>query len=585
MIKKFLNNKKHESKRKNNKKSSSKFSLKNFSIRVKILGAFGLIVFLLLIGAGFSYLQMNEIRSEMTTYSEQSERAVIATDIGSIIRSKYIIVQEAVQNREDTYTAYYHQQDELLQSHMNHLDGRLYSQHSLQLFRQINSQLTEFDEKVTQISDTMGPAQVRMLGELAELRHEIIQDALELSEVILAEANEAQASAESVIDFNVITLLAMIGLIIVTGLVLFTFLANMISNSLRRVVKTTEEVSKGNLAVAKLESGSKDEIGRMSEAINDMVENLRRMITQISHTSEQVAASSEQMLASSNETSKATEEITQSIQEVSSGAEKQVEKATENEQTVNEMSQSIDQISSSIQEVNEASIDSAQKAEHGTEVIHSTVGQMKTIHSLTEKIDTSVNELAVQSNKIGSIVSLITEVAEQTNLLALNAAIEAARAGEHGRGFAVVADEVRKLAEQTSNATSDISDIIEKIQEDVKESVVYTNDGRKAVESGLNYVDEAGKSFEDLSQAIHGVSTKIQGVTAAIQQIDAGAEGVFESLKETTSIAQQSAGYTQNVAASAEEQNASMEEVSTSSTQLAKMAEELQEVVNEFKTS
>lgn len=565
---------------------SSKFSfLRNFSIRMKILGAFGLIVLLLLVGAGFSFLQMNEIRSEMATFSAQSERAVVATDIGSVIRSKYIIVQETVQSRSVIDTERYDEQEVTLQNNLEQLDGRLYSQHSLNLYRQMTEQLNDFEDKVIEIFDTRGPAQERMLSELADIRHGIIEDALALSDLILAEAEEAQASAESVINFNMITLLAMIGLIIVFGVVIFTFLANMISRQLNRVVKTTEEISTGNLAVERLDSRSNDEVGRMSEAVNNMVDNLQHMITQIGHTSEQVAASSEQLLASSNETSKASEEITQSIQEVSSGAELQVEKASQNEKTVEDMSKNVEQISTSIQDVNDASLESAKKAEHGTEVIHSTVGQMKTIHSLTEKIDTSVNELAVQSNKIGSIVSLITDVAEQTNLLALNAAIEAARAGEHGRGFAVVADEVRKLAEQTSNATSDISDIIAKIQEDVKESVDYTNDGRKAVESGMNYVDEAGKSFEDLSKAIHGVSSQIQGVTAAIQQIDAGTEDVFNSLKETTSVAQQSAGHTQNVAASAEEQNASMEEVSASANQLSKMSEELQQVVSKFKTS
>nr|WP_276541106.1 HAMP domain-containing methyl-accepting chemotaxis protein [Salipaludibacillus agaradhaerens] len=374
----------------------------------------------------------------------------------------------------------------------------------------------------------------------------------------------------------------MVLIVIVSGGSIFWIVTSNLSKRLNQVVGTAEQLSRGNLAVEKIEIKSQDEAGRIGLAINQMIDNLSTMITNVRRTSDQVAASSEQLSASSTETTKVTEEITESIQEVASGADTQVEKAADNERTVNDMSKSIDLIASSIETVNESSEVSAQKAEHGTDVISSTMSQMTSIHELTDKIAGSVNGLAVSSEKIGSIISLITDVAEQTNLLALNAAIEAARAGEHGKGFAVVADEVRKLAEQTGNATNEISSLIAHIQQDIQHSVSYTKEGREAAQTGMSYMEDAGRSFEELSEAIHGVSSQMREVTAAVAQVEEGVNRVKSSVEETTSIAEQSAGYTQNVAASAEEQNASMEEISSSADQLAKMAEELQQSVSKF---
>ncbi|WP_280770014.1 methyl-accepting chemotaxis protein [Salipaludibacillus daqingensis] len=554
----------------------------NLSVRIKIFGTFFIMVLLLIIGATITYFQMGEISEEMDTYSQQSERAVVVTDIASLVRSKYIAVTDYIRVGEEESLQFYDEQSAILNEYMEDLQLRMYTDETEDLFQLIQNQVQSFDDQVDRIPNDVGPMQNRRIEELADIRSEITENSLLLSDMVLAEAEASEQNVIGIISSNITTFVIIIASVILIGGSIFWFVARGITTSLNNVVITTDEISKGNLAVDKLEVKSNDELGKMSLAVNRMIDSLQGMISQIGETSDQVAASSEQLLASANETSRAAEEISDSIQQVASGAELQVEKASENEETVNGMSKSIDRITISIKEVNRSTEDSAQKANHGTEVIGSAVSQMKVIHDITDEIDESVNKLAERSEKIGSIVSLITGVAEQTNLLALNAAIEAARAGEHGKGFAVVADEVRKLSEQTSVATNEIKTLIDHIQTDVKESVLFTKNGREAVQSGMNSVEDAGHSFEELTHAINQVSSQMAEVTSSIERIDDGVHSVEASVKESSTIAEQSAGYTQNVAASAEEQNASMEEIDASANQLAKMAEELQQVIRSF---
>jgi len=233
--------------------------------------------------------------------------------------------------------------------------------------------------------------------------------------------------------------------------------------------------------------------------------------------------------------------------------------------------------------VAEAAVSSNQETKKGNAVVVQTVVKMNDIHDKVESSANVVNTLGERSKEIGQIVSIITEISNQTNLLALNAAIEAARAGEHGRGFAVVADEVRKLAEQSGKAAEKIRSLIIEIQTETQKAVIAMNEGSIAVAEGIEQVRQTGESFQSITKMIEDMSAQSQEVSAVVKQVNANTQRMVEMAETITFISEQSASNTQSMAAASEEQLASMEEISSSSTSLARMAEDLQVIVNKFK--
>lgn len=328
---------------------------------------------------------------------------------------------------------------------------------------------------------------------------------------------------------------------------------------------------------------SKDEIGELANSFNKMISSLRTMIQQISFTSEQVAASSEELTASTEQTKLGTDQIATSIQEVAIGADAQGQGANESSKAMQEITINIQQVSETVASVSGAATETSQEAYLGNESLQQVIKQMTHINEAVNESSSVIKQLGEHSKEIGKIIEAITGIADQTNLLALNAAIEAARAGEHGKGFAVVADEVRKLAEQSKESADHITTLINQIQRDTTHAVDVMDKGTKEMVVGMEVVHETGDGFQRILKSIEHVTGQVQEVTAISEEIAAGAEQVNASIEEMANIAQTSASNTQNVASAAEEQLASMEEILLSSSSLSNMAEDLQLLIKKFK--
>lgn len=393
---------------------------------------------------------------------------------------------------------------------------------------------------------------------------------------------ESQMSYEKVKKYSFLSYV-MVVLTVLSMVITFISLYKKTAKPLRNIIELANQIAEGNLRINHMENRSKDEVSELTNAMNKMASNLRTVIQQVAESSEQVAASAEELTASVEQTNQATEQIASTIQEVAVGTDLQVGSIDKTSQTVHDMSIGVQQVAGNAQHVSITAVQAAEKAEEGRQAINTASKQMNSISGTVNGLARLIDGLGQRSKEIGQIIEVITGIAAQTNLLALNAAIEAARAGEHGRGFAVVADEVRKLAELSAQSAQQISLLIISIQEETNKAVQSMEVAKKEVIDGIDVVNVAGESFTQIDYAVKEVTTQTREVSTAVQQMTAGTEQMVQSLKFITEIAETAASGTQEVSAATEEQLASMEEISTSAISLSKMAEDLQMLISKFK--
>ncbi|NEU30475.1 methyl-accepting chemotaxis protein [bacterium LRH843] len=369
---------------------------------------------------------------------------------------------------------------------------------------------------------------------------------------------------------------------VVLSVIIALVIARMIVRPLNILLERVEVIAAGDLSGEEIPVRKKDEIGQLTIMFNGMRDNLRQLIGKTMSMSEQVAATAEQLSASSQETSAATNQIAVTIQDVSVASEQTVSRSQESTQSALEVNEGVKRIGEAMDGASEVAGEASKQAKGGEQAIERAINQIGTIHQTVNQSAALILQLGERSKEIGNILSLITSISDQTNLLALNAAIEAARAGEHGKGFAVVADEVRKLAEESRASAAEISAMIDLIQQDTEKAVEEMNRGTKEVEVGTKVVHEAGHSFANISQAIERVTTEMGYVSEATEQIARNAVRLNEALSEMEESSVQNAEHSQGVAASTEEQLASMEEIASSAEALNHLASELREEVNRF---
>ncbi|MFJ7638834.1 methyl-accepting chemotaxis protein [Peribacillus sp. NPDC097225] len=395
-------------------------------------------------------------------------------------------------------------------------------------------------------------------------------------------ARDAYKSANDSFTHTKSTTYILIIFSVLLSIALGYFISQVISKPLNKVMQLVVDISKGDLTQTS-DIDTKDEVGVLAKSMNEMVSNLRNMMKGAFQTSDQVAASSEELTASAEQTSKATADISSAIQMIADGAGSSAASLEESSTELGEVSLSIHHMAESSHAIAKSGLHVAEQAKLGGEFVDKTALQIQTISQSVDKSGEAIQSLDKRSQEIGEITKAITEIANQTNLLALNAAIEAARAGEHGKGFAVVADEVRKLAEQSQHSSTQIAELIKEIQEDMMKSNQSINQVKLDVKEGLGIVSKTEESFKVILDSIKDSSDQIEEMVATSEQMSDSAQEVLTNLTSITTIARNATGHSQNVAAATEEQLASMEEIASASNNLSRMASDLQELLGTFK--
>ncbi|MEC0719363.1 methyl-accepting chemotaxis protein [Bacillus haynesii] len=384
--------------------------------------------------------------------------------------------------------------------------------------------------------------------------------------------------AGSIITLLIIVIAASLVLSISIGLLM----TRLITKPIKDIQALFTETEQGDFTV-KGTYQSKDELGLLTASFNKMVAGVRSIIETVGETSHQVASSSQELSASADESTKASEYISTTIQELAVGSDQQVESVENSRTVIKGMTEFAGRISSNAEKAAATADQTALMSLEGTKAIDKVSAQMKSINETVVSLSEAFKHLTERSNEIGNITEVITSIAEQTNLLALNAAIEAARAGEQGKGFAVVADEVRKLAEQSAQSAEQITRLITIIQNDTKQTMNSVISATGEVKEGLVVVHEAGGAFQKIENSITEVVTQINDVTNLVKNLTAGTSEIETAISGVKEVAETAAGSTQTVSAATQEQLASMEEIAAASQILAQNAEELQHLIQKFK--
>ena len=350
---------------------------------------------------------------------------------------------------------------------------------------------------------------------------------------------------------------ALFGLIVIGSLIVSVIIMIATNRSLAGLSTLSEKVraiSKGDLTVI-IECQTNDEVGKISNDMAQMTRNLKNMVGEIKSASDSIATGSEQFSASA-------EEISRTLND-QSGRAAQIATAAD------EMSQTVADVARNTATIALSATETATRANQGADVVAKSIAEAR---NATETVSTSasvIETLGKKSKEIGEIVDVIKDIADQTNLLALNAAIEAARAGEQGRGFAVVADEVRKLAERTGTATSKINEMIMSIQSEVGAAVTAMTNTSKQVEVGLQYSIKAGEQLDSIVQGVTQLEGMVQQIASATEEMSTASETISSDV--------------QGVAGASDEISHGSDQIANSSSELTSLAVKLKMIVDQFR--
>lgn len=378
-----------------------------------------------------------------------------------------------------------------------------------------------------------------------------------LNWALMSEIDQTEAfAAADEISSQIMTLSISITLVVVViGIAAGILFATSITRPIIRLSQTLQQIEHDSDLTTRVDIHSKDEIGDAANALNKMLSKFQDGLLQVSGATAQIAAASE-------ETSAITQETSDTIYEQQSQTE-QVATA------MNEMTATVQEVSINITSTAEAAQDASMETDKGSVVVNNTVAAIEQLASQIENSTSVIHQLEKDSENISAVMDVIRGVAEQTNLLALNAAIEAARAGEQGRGFAVVADEVRTLAARTQQSTEEINQVIIKLQAGSQEAVNVMNNSRDKAQAVVNQAKEAGASLQTISQAVSRINDMSTHIATAAEEQNAVAEEINSNIVNINNMSHDTSAGAQQTAQASDD--------------LAQLATQLQTLVSQFK--
>lgn len=559
------------------------------SIRKKILTGFAISIIVTVLSCFTILAQLQIIDSK---YSDTLEAGLPQTnasaELSRLAMAQATLVQNYIMGKDTTQSITMHREE--VNQHLTTLEKTIdpKSQISQELLLNLRE---KFEVMNNSLDEAISIKNSRSIEQASNYYVEtagmnviyFMDDATKLTAEIYADFEVAQKQAQDKAQIALIITIIAIIIAIATGVIASIMLSKRIARPMTILQNHVQEITNGNLNIDSLKITSKDEIGHLAHAMNEMKETLSSLLHNLSDNATHLSATSQELMAS-------TQEVTASSSIMRDGAKNGAISATMIASSASESAIAMDETALAIQRIAETSQDlhnfatqTEDLATVGSDNIHQASNQMSSIYASTKLTTELIQKLSQQSKEIESITQVITSITDQTNLLALNAAIEAARAGEHGKGFAVVADEVRKLAEESKSSAGQIVSLTTEIQNDTKNVERAIEVSLKNVEQGVDIIDRAGDSFDEIVGAIGEMKTQIAEVSAVTEEISATSEQVAASVLEISRSSEVTKESAEHAYQASEQQLHILQGVSSVSQDLSNRAQALQQVVSDFK--
>jgi len=542
-------------------------NFKNMKTRTKLLLSFTVMSIIVAVAGIISMRGASEMRDMIhTLFLDRLEPAVnlgnVSNRIASIRTGALLIINEPDASKKQSLYDKSMTDEKEIERLVDEYSKTYHIPEEKKVFEEFQPAWKAYNESRTRTY------KLALEGKLDEAKHNAVTDAAPKFRVVYEKLDrlfniQGEVGKElynkSDLDYKHARNIAIISMVIAISVSfgLGIILTKMIANPLNNGVNLAEAIAGGDLTqrIDPSMTNRNDEIGQLMKSIDRMSSSLNEFIAGVVSSSSRIASASEQLSASATQIAK--------------GTTSQTEKATTVAASAEEMSATVIEVAKNASGASESAKESNKLAQKGKTTVERTVEGMNGIAQSVEESASVITQLGNRSNEIGEIIKVIDDIADQTNLLALNAAIEAARAGEHGRGFAVVADEVRKLAEKTTKATKEIGGMISTIQDETGKAVTSMGEVTKEV-------SEEVKQAKDAGDALNEIAANVDKLTGLIQQIAVASE---EQSAATDTISRD----IQDIANTTKETSTSSTQIADASNDLAKLATELQGMLSRFK--
>lgn len=539
-------------------------TIKNMTVKKQLLNGFGGVCILMVIISIASIVEMRFISKDINNIvDDRWPKTVWANDIADNVNLNARALRNMILTEDrkeiDKQLDRIKEADKVIKERMENLDKTVASEKGKEILKALEDSEaayhSELNVELKLIEGGKKELAIKHLFTTLRLVQATYFKAIDemikyQGSLMVKSGNDAAQNVTNMIILSLILTAAGILLAVVTSL----WIVRSITKPINEAVVLTTRVAEGDLTV-NLEAGSTNEIGQLITSIKNMVEKLKTIISDLTSSSTNMASSSYELSASS--------------EQMSRGVTEQSDRALQIATASNELSQTIVDVAKNASNIATSATETAKAAKEGELIVIKSIQEVKAIADTVNDSAKLMISLGERSKQIGDIVSVIKDIADQTNLLALNAAIEAARAGEQGRGFAVVADEVRKLAERTAKATSEIGAMISAIQEEMGKAVASMECGTKRVEVGVEFSAKAGEALRRIVGSIDELQSMVQQIAAATEEMSTASEQIGGAIEAIATVSK--------------ETSSSSGQIAQSSSDLARLATNLKGVVQQFK--